>query len=216
MMAVSDICCPFCLPLGKENLLLTGTGKFGYQCPENSDHIFQDTEALFSMKLKRKLPPKQAPKIQPNTSEYVLRIPNGLIEVLGKRFGEKLDSSVAAVLGVMTDPQAFVVVGEDTRRLQEIFSVKIPSADVLVGSASALRADRDQWKQQAEIASHKTAGSDSSAMVNASGDADFVQVSVKMDMDLYFKIRDKAKFNNMSIADYTKQILFTASANGWM
>ena len=68
-------------------MLMTGTGKFGLVCSGNSDHIFTDTETLLASNPKRIAPPQQAPKIQPGTSEFVVRIPNGLIEMLGKRFG---------------------------------------------------------------------------------------------------------------------------------
>ena len=209
---MSDICCPTCLISGVTNMLMTGTGVHGLRCSQG--HIFTDTEELLAGNPKRIAPPTQAPKIQPGTSEFVVRIPNGLIELLGKRFGQKLDSSVAALLGVMVDPNAFVVVGEDARRLQEMFGKKVPSADVLVGSVYDLRADRDQWRQKAEQSSQKAGNSESLPSDDQSGD--YVQISIRIGMDTFLVVREKAKFNNLNASQYIQQILATAMEHDWL
>jgi hypothetical protein len=194
-------------------MLMTGTGVFGLRCAANPDHIFNDTEALLASNPKRIAPQPRAPKIQPGTSEFIVRIPNGLIELLGKRFGQKLDSSVAALLGVMVDSNAFVVVGEDSKRLQDLLGKKIPSADVLVGSVYELKGDRDQWRQKAEQTASK-AGSSESPADEMSGD--FVQISIRIGMDTFMIVREKAKFNNMTNSQFIQQILLTATENNWL
>lgn len=205
---VSDLCCPTCLLSKIKNPLLTGTG-LGYRC--SSGHVFTDTEELLSSNPVRLPVPQQVPKIQPGTSEYVIRIPIGLIEELGKRFGQKLDSSIGALLGVMCDTQAFVVAGEDVKRLQELLGTKVPSADVLVGGVYSLKSDRDQWRQQAE-----QKGSSKSSEPLEEMDGDFVQTTVRVGTETFLVVREKARFNNMSTSQYIQQILSLAMNNNWL
>lgn len=204
----SDILCPTCLATGISNLLQTGTGKYGLAC--GAGHVFTDTEELLAMNPKRIVLPPKAPKIQPNTSEFVIRLPNGLIEVLGKRFGQKLNSSIAALLGVMIDPGAFVVVGEDAKRVSDLFGVKVGNADQFVGQLYNLKSDRDQWRQKAEA---KGTGS-TEALPEMDGD--FVQVTLRIGIDTFTIVRDKAKFNGLSSSQYIQQVLKMATDNNWL
>ena len=208
-MAVSDIACPTCFASGKMNPLVTGTGIFGYRC--SMDHQFTDTETLLASNPPRIPQAEKAPKIQPGTSEYVIRIPVGLIEVLGKRFGKRLDSSLGALLGVMCDPQSFVVVGDDAKRFQDILGIKVPSADTLVGAVYALKGERDQLRQQAEQKSGAK-----TEEVQDEMDGDFVQTTIRIATETYVNVRDKAKFNGVRPSQYIQQILELAVKNCWL
>lgn len=211
-MPVTEFACPTCLAAGVESHLNQAPGKFGLYCNVNPAHIFQDTEEFLASNPKKLAMPKQAPKIQPGLEQFIVKIPTGLIEMLGKRFGQKLDVSVAALLGVMTDPEAFVVVGEDVKRLRELLGIKIVGAEHLVGGVYNLWTERNQFKQQAEQkATSSGGGGDMPEM-----DGDFVQVAIRVDMDAFTEIKSKAKFNNLSFSQYVQQVLSMAVKNNWI
>lgn len=212
-MPVTEFACPTCLVAGVEVHL--NYGPTGLTCPNNSAHIFQDTESFLESSPKKLEMPKVAPKIQPGVESFVVKIPTGLIEMLGKRFGAKLDVSVGALLGVMTDPGAFVVVSEDVKRLAALFDVRVKSAEALVGCVYNLWSERNQLRQQIE---QRSGGSASPA---SGGDlpemnGDFVQTTVRIEVDAFTTIKDKAKFNNLSFSEYVQQILSLAVKNSWI
>ncbi len=210
---LTEFACPMCLAAGKEVRLMQSAGKYGLYCSENSAHIFQDTEELLASKPKILPLPKAAPKIQPGVEPFIVKIPVGLIEMLGKRFGQKLDVSVAALLSVMTDPEAFVVVAEDVKRLRELFGSKIGSADALVGSVYSLWMERNQLKAQAE---QKGAVSSSGNGNLPEMNGDFVQTTVRINAEAFMTITEKAKFNHMSFSEYVQQVLSMAVENSWI
>lgn len=210
---LTGFACPICLAAGVETHLNQNPGRFGLYCTVNPDHIFQDTEKFLASNPKKLDLPKTAPKVQPGVEPFIVKIPTGLIEMLGKRFGTKLDISVAALLGVMTDKDAFVVVGEDVKRLREILSSKISSADSLVGCVYNLWVERNQFKQQAEQkgASSSGGGGDLPEM-----DGDFVQTTIRINTEAFMTIKEKAKFNGMSFSQYAQSILALAVQNNWI
>lgn len=208
---LSEFLCPTCLAGGLQNHLSTGTSKFGLSCSQG--HVFPDMEEfLASNPVKKALPPAP-PKIQPGMTDFVVKVPVGLVEVLGKRFGKRLESSVAALLGVMTDPQAFVVVSEDVKRFQDIFASKIQSADQLVGLVYSMKIERDQFRQQAEQKSalQGPGGGDLTEM-----NGDYVQTTIRISVDAFTTIRDKAKFNSMSASQYIQSIVDLGMKNNWI
>jgi hypothetical protein len=208
----TDFACPICLAAGKKVRLNQGSG--GISCPENSAHIFRDTEEfLVSNPVKMPLP-KAAPRIQPGVEPFTVNIQKGLIEMLGKRFGEKLEVSVGALLGVMTDPDAFVVVAEDVKRLRELLNVKLPSADVLVGSVYSLWMERNQLRSQLEQKGSVASSSGNGDLPEIDGD--FVQTTVRINVDAFTVIREKAKFNGISFSEYVQQVLALAVQNSWI
>jgi hypothetical protein len=211
-MPITEFACPTCLAAGAEVHLVQSPGKFGLYCSANSAHIFQDTEEFLASNPKKLAMPKPAQKIQPGVEPFIVKIPTGLIEMLGKRFGTKLDVSVAALLAVMTDSQSFVVVGEDIKRLNELLSAKIANAENLVGHVYNLWVERNQFRQQAEQKSGGASGvGDLPEM-----DGDFVQTAIRINIDAYTAIREKAKFNGMSFSQYVQQVLSIAVQNSWI
>jgi hypothetical protein len=208
----TEFACPICLASGKRIRLNQGSG--GISCPENSAHIFRDTEEFLASNPEKMPLPKTAPKIQPGVEPFTVNIPKGLIEMLAKRFGGKLEVSVGALLGVMTDPEAFVVVAEDVKRLRELLNTKLPSADILVGSVYNLWMERNQLRSQVE---QKGSGASSSGKGDLPEmDGDFVQTTVRINTDAFTVIREKAKFNNISFSEYVQQVLTMAVENSWI
>lgn len=209
----TEFACPNCLAAGKKVRLLQSGGKFGLYCSENSAHIFQDTEEFLASNPVKMPLPKAAPKIQPGMESFTVSIPSGLIEMLGKRFGSKLNVSVGALLGVMTDPEAFVVVSEDVKRLRELLNSKIPSAEVLVGCVYSLWMERNELRTRVEQKgpSSSTGNGDLPEM-----NGDFVQTTVRINTDAFIAIKEKAKFNNMTFSEYVQQVLTMAVENSWV
>jgi hypothetical protein len=210
---LTEFACPSCLAAGKEVRLMQSAGKFGLYCSENAAHIFSDTEEFLASNPKKMPLPKAPPKVQAGVEPFIIKIPTGLIEMLGKRFGQKLDVSVAALLGVMTDPEAFVVVGEDVKRFREIFNVKIPSADALVGNVYNLWMERNQLRTQLDQKGAVVA-SVNSDLPEMTGD--FVQTTVRISTEGFMLINEKAKFNRMSFSEYVQQIVLMGVQNGWI
>ena len=210
---LTEFACPMCLASGKEVRLMQSAAKFGLYCSENSAHIFQDTEEFLASNPKKMPLPKAAPRIQPGVEPFIVKIPTGLIEMLGKRFGQKLDASVAALLSVMTDPEAFVVVAEDVKRLRELFGSKIGSADALVGSVYSLWMERNQLRTQVEQ-KVPVSSSGNGNLPEMSGD--FVQTTVRINAEAFMTITEKAKFNHMSFSEYVQQVLSMAVENSWI
>jgi hypothetical protein len=209
----TEFACPMCLAAGKEVRLMQSAGKFGLYCSENAAHIFQDTEEFLASNPKKMPLPKAAPRIQPGVEPFIVKIPTGLIEMLGKRFGQKLDVSVAALLGVMTDPEAFVVVVEDVKRLRDMFNTKIASADALVGNVYTLWMERNQLRTQVEQKSVVSSSGNGSLPEMA---GDFVQTTVRISTEAFAQINEKAKFNHMSFSEYVQQIVLTGVEKEWI
>jgi len=210
---LSGFACPTCMAAGVKSNLIQSSGKYGLYCEKDSNHIFQDTEAFLASNPVKLDIPKAAPKIQPGVEPFIVKIPTGLIEMLGKRFGQKLDVSVGVLLGVMTDPEAFVVVGEDVKRLRELLSAKIASADALVGSVYNLWTERNQYKNQVE---QKTSSVGSSSEQLPEMNGDFVQSTIRINTDAFLTIKEKAKFNNMTFSQYIQEIVMMGVKNSWI
>jgi len=151
------------------------------------------------------------PKVQPGQSTLNLSVPASTVALLTQRFGDRLNASAAALLGVMTDPEAFVVMGGDAQQLQkpEYLGQKVPHSQALVGMVYALKIDRDEWKKKAE--QHKEVAAGANEV-----EGDFVQLALRLPAEKFQLLADRAKFNGFKVADFVRQVIEMALENAWV
>ena len=206
---ISDIACPTCLTQGIETALQTAPGRFAYFCGNN--HSFNDLADLMAMNPKRLKVAPPPPKVQPGQSTLNLLVPASTVALLTQRFGEPLNASASVLLGVMTDPEAFVVMGGDAQQLQkpEYLGQKVPHSQALVGMVYALKIDRDEWKKKAE--QHKEVAAGANEV-----EGDFVQLALRLPTEKFQLLADRAKFNGFKVADFVRQVIEMALENAWV
>ena len=87
----------------------------------------------------------------------------------------------------MTDPAAFVVMGEDAQQLQVHLGQKVPHSQALMGMVYALKIDRDEWKKKAE--QHKEVAAGANEV-----EGDFVQLALRLPAEKFARsMRKRAR-----------------------
>lgn len=206
----SDIGCPDCRLKGAVNPLMTALGRNEYFC--SAGHTYKDLSDLRDMNPDKLEAPKQVAKIpQGGLGELRLMLPSKLIDFLRKRFGERLDASASSLLAMMADPGAFVISGEDAKEMQKWLGQKVTNATVLQGMIFALKTDRDQLQKKVDDKGSGVPETETNAV-----DGEFVQMALRVPVDYYVQIREKAKFNNMNAAEMIASVLHIALENGWI
>lgn len=211
-MAHTGLACPDCeKQTGEQIPLMTAPGRYGFACKNN--HIFRDNEELMARN-----PTKMtvAMKVQKPTGTYTelkLTLPEKLATALRERFKDKLEMVAVPLLTSILDSGAFIVTGLDAERLKEKAGQKIKSPDQLIGIIYSLTLERDEARKEAE-AYKNTPGTSSSVDVNAV-EGDFVQMALRLKVEDFMAIKDKAKFNAKLPAQYLAEVIQNAILNGW-
>jgi hypothetical protein len=207
--------CPNC---HDATALFTRDGQFGYQCAKG--HILEvDTQTLVAMGLSKLEAPKPPKKPREGLVQYTMAIPGKLLEALRARFGARLDVSVESLLTAMLDSSSFIMTGFDVDKLgsAEFLGQKVKSSDQLLGLVYSLRIERNESVNDLELfkANNKGSANGAGVVINeVSGD--FVQMQLRLSLDDFAALKDKAKFNGKPPAQYLSEVLSTALTNGWL
>jgi predicted DNA binding CopG/RHH family protein len=188
---------------------MSGAGVFGYRCEK--DHVFNDTEALLAMKPKKFAVPKPVAKPPANQSELKFSMNSALATAVRERFKENTGKAIEGVCLALLDPGAFIVSGSDIERMKQLFNQPVDNAGKLIGMVFNLRSERDEAKKEAEA--YKASPKIAAETNEVSGD--FVQVSLRVGVDDFMAIKEKAKFNGRSTAAYINEVICNALAQGW-
>lgn len=131
-----DIACPDC-PIDVR--LFQHPGDRAIKCANG--HTFRDTEELQARN------PRQLPAIvrkahQPNYETIPVSIPKLVKQNLEKKYGDRLEASIGAMLAVMTQPGAFVVAEDDAHRISELLGAKVNNGQMLYGLIFSLNREK--------------------------------------------------------------------------
>jgi hypothetical protein len=206
-MPHTGLACPTC-----DKELMTGGGAFGYRC-ENA-HVYSDTEALLAMNPRRIPIAMPIRKPQDGLAELRLSIPAKLIEALREKFKDKLEAAATIIFTALLDAGSFIVTGFDVERLKELFGQKIDNSGKMIGLIYSMKVDRDEARKEAEAyKSNLSAGAPKEEVNSLEGN--FVQVSLRLEIEDYMAIQDKARFNNSTAPNYISEVIKNALSNNW-
>jgi hypothetical protein len=207
-MAQTGFACPTCDLKGVTQPLLNGGN--GFSCGQG--HFFGDTEQLLAMRPRNIGAPQSAKKPREGMVEFKTALPSKLVEALRSKFGEKLAGAVECILAAILDPGCFLVTGFDVDRLQSHLGQKVKDSGTLIGLIVNMKSERDEARKEAEA--NKSAAPAGAVPVNEV-QGDFVQVALRIPVDEFMEIKDKAKFNGAAPAAYISQIISQAITNRW-
>ncbi len=129
------------------------------------------------------------------------------LEGLRTRFGTRLDTSIAAILGCMLDPQAFIVPGFDVERIADHLGIRPKSSVELVGRIIEVVGKRNEL--QAAVDRMATAAKDGRG-IPADG-----SITLKLPPAAEQYIREKAAFNGVSVEKMLEQTIQYAVEQKW-
>jgi hypothetical protein len=176
----------------------------GFECERG--HKYIDNEALMaSNPLKVKLA-KPAEKVQEGSVSLQVMVHSQLRDRLQQRFGDKLNASVASLLQVFLDPNAFVVCGPDQDAVEKIFQEPVRNSIELISKVGKLSVERDDAKREAEDLKKKNVGG-APLSENA--------FKLTVEKEVADGIREKARQNGMSPAEFISSAVSVAVKNGW-
>lgn len=210
-MPPTGLACPTCDLNGTTNLLTTGGT--GYRC--GAGHQFTDTEQLLAMRPRQVDMPQAIKKPREGMAEFKTALPSKLIDALRAKFGNKLSGAVECILAAILDPGCFLVTGFDVDRLKEHFGQPVKDSNHLIGMVVNLKMERDEARKEAEA--NKAAVPTGAVPVEANEvKGDFVQVTLRIPIDEFMEIKEKAKFNGQAPANYLAETISYAVTNRWI
>lgn len=211
-MPPTGLACPTCDLAGVTNSLTTA-GTAGYRCGQG--HVFTDTEQLLAMRPRQIDVPQAIKKPREGMAEFKTALPSKLIEALRAKFGNKLAGAVECILAAILDPGCFLVTGFDVDRLKEHFGQPVKDSNHLIGMVVNMKMERDEARKEAEA--NKSAVPAGAAPAEANEiKGDFVQVALRIPIDEFIEIKEKAKFNGQAPANYIAEMISYAVVNKWI
>lgn len=209
-MAHTGLACPACEAAGKTVPLMTSPGSYGYTC---GAHKYQDTEELMAMKPTRIPVPQKLKKPLGEQAELKLSMNPKLLAALQEKFKTNLATAAVTILTAILDSGCFLVTGFDVDRLQQLFGTKVEGPSKLVGLIFNMKNDLAEARGVAESIKKQPANGSTSEVNEVNGD--FVQVSLRIGVDEFMAIKEKAKFNNQQTTSYVAQVISHGLQSGW-
>ena len=209
LMANTGFACPTCDL--KEITSPLRNGGNGFTC--GNGHVFNDTEQLLSMRPRTIDVPKPPRPPREGMIEFKTSLPAKLVEALRSRFGDKLAGAIECILAAILDPGSFLVTGFDVDRLKQHFGQAVKDSGQLVGLIVSMKMERDTALQEASAS--KTTTPTGAVEVNEV-QGDFVQVSLRIPVEEFLEIKDKAKFNGAAPSAFISQMISHAILNKWV
>jgi hypothetical protein len=215
---VTNYACPKCKSMGQpKNRLSSTPGRYaltcaqGHQYPDMADLMMMNPDILDSL--------PQAPRpLQPGFCKYEVQIPEEMKARVEAKYGKRLVPSLAAILSVMVEPDAFLVSQPDAIRLADIFQEKVRDPNKLVGNIQAMVNERNELRSRVQHAA--AAESPQGVPSGYAPMPGFTNVMLQFDEDTMDKLREKATFNSLSTKKMTVTTLLQESipkfiADGW-
>jgi hypothetical protein len=199
--------CPECEKQGRmEAPLFQNPADRKIYCLNN--HTWRDTEEL---QLSR---PHQLVNYKPPQAKQIghvdlpVQIPGHLHPLLEKRFGDRLNATLGAVLQALTEENSFIVSSDDSKQMSEWLGTKIKSGQQVRGIILDLVKDRAQLQERVDrMVQQKALGQP------VRTDDEFV---IHLSADHRKAIEDKAAFNGGETAEqYLEKRVAEAITNNW-
>lgn len=140
-------------------------------------------------------------------TQVTIQVFTKTLEGLRARFGTRLDSSIAAILGCMLDPQAFVVPSSDVDRLGEHLGTKPKSSIELVGRVIEIVGKRNQL--QVTVDRMATAAKDGCGISREGS------VTLSLPANAWQYAEEKAAFNGTSVEKVLEDLISYACEQKW-
>lgn len=198
--------CPRC---GNGVRLFTRAGEPGYHCLNG--HKWMGQDELMNENPK-KLEFKMTPARQEGHIKMPISVPQTLKELLEKKFGTRLEATIANVLDVLSGPKFMILTEEDLRQIEIHTGQEIKNPASIVGQiyASKDRAIQDE-------ATIKTLRNSLQSRV-ARGGAAITDATMVLELgdELANSVREKAESKGMSPDDYVRTAATLAVEGDWV
>ena len=176
----------------------------GFEC-ERGCKFVDNEELMASDPLKVQLP-KPPTKVQPGTVSLPILVPSELRDRLQERFGDKLGASVASLLGVMLDGDAFVVCGPDQLAVSKILNKQVRNSIELASEIGKIAVERDDARNKCKELEKKSGGA---------GPMTDGAFRVNLSKEVAEQVRLKAQDNALQASEWLSSAIGVAISNGW-
>jgi hypothetical protein len=203
VMANAGMFCPDCRDLNLGKIPLNAQPN---QITCQNGHRFKDTYELMQRDPEKY---QVAPKItvQPNQTELKLMVPTTLKDAITAKYGIKLNATVSAVLGILMEPNSFVLDEMAVQRLNDMFGEQVKPTN-LTGLVFNLRSERDDAVKKAEELTVKQPVKAGPQLVN--------NANLTIEPGLLDRVTDKAKYQEITPNQFVTNVLTIALDNGWI
>ena len=137
--------CPTCEAQGKGEVRLFAKNDVGYYCLSGG-HKWRDYDELMSLN-PRKLTFRGTPARQDGWEKLTIEMPGSVLKDLQTKFGEKLNSTLRAVMDILTQGRYMVISEEDLKRLQEHTGQELKNSSQLVGAVYSLKKSNENLEE---------------------------------------------------------------------
>lgn len=197
--------CPSCKRgTGDTNEVLAEGGAL--VCSKVPAHRWNDMDEFYSLSPTLDFKQVQTrPAPQANHTNLNVSLPVGTLNVLTSRYGEKLNSTIAAILNTLAEGEVMIIGDTDVQRLGMMFSEKPKNSSHLVGLIFAMQSQIQESKQIAETASKEV-----KAYEGMSPGTILVNLS-----DQYNYALDRAKNDSLPLKIWLERQIRNALENAW-
>lgn len=181
-------------------------GNHRLECSANSSHVWTDSAAFLGLNPPIKYE-ESKPPVAPQTNHVKMEVtvPPMVRQALEAKFGARADSTIAGVLGMLSEGEILIIPESDLQRMKERFGKLPASSGELFGLMYSLSMDLETEKLTAETARREVLAYEGR---NPN--------SVLIDLGpLYGTVVEKAKDQGEPIKIWLERNLKNAVENGW-
>lgn len=179
----------------------------GMRC--QNGHVHADMDALLARK-PQTVATAVAKPLPPGWTALQVHMPPDMANAAIQRFGARLDESLRSMVGVMLDPEAFVVLGQHVQEIGAKTNQKPKNAQQLLGLLFAMKQELAETK--GELEKLRESRKQTSAYGSMSGD----EVTIKPDQQVLAAVKAKADKLNKTVPKFITEFLEFAVKQGWI
>ena len=143
--------CPKCeRETGKMVQILAQEGRL--ICPENSTHKWTDTPSFFADQPKMRFKPELLTAQQTDIAPLKLTMKNKTLSAARKKYGDKLEATVAQMIEQLTEGDMMIVGETDLGRIKDRMGQRPSNSSELVGMIYAKMCEVDEAKEDRDRA----------------------------------------------------------------
>jgi hypothetical protein len=194
--------CPTCEKAGTPGMRLFSRADAGYYCLQG--HKWKDYDELLSLN-PTKLAFKGIPAKQEGWEMLKLELPGSLLRELQAKFGEKLASTLRAVMDVLASRRFLMIEDENLDRLGRELGVDVKNADGLFGAVYAVIQEKKELKEENERLRQKKGPATKSA----------TELTIDFG-EIHDEILALARDRELEPSEIVKGVVDSYRANGWI
>lgn len=197
--------CPTCKATTGDVKEIVAEGRM-LKCTYVASHTWNDSQDFLDLKPTidfKSAPQPAAP--QANHTNLNVSLPVNILNAVQEKYGEKLQSTIAGLLGMMAEGEIMIVGKNDAERISTLFNEKPKNGSHLFGLIYALQQSVEDSKAAAEAASKDLQAYQGLAPG---------RVVVNLE-EHYQNARERAESEGMPLAVWASRNFKTAIENSW-